>query len=192
MPGERPNITSLLVNWRAGNEAARDELIDVVYPELRRLAAYHLGGGNANRTLQPTVLVHDLYIKLLADEPLAWQDRTHFFAVASRQLRRILIDYTRASRADKRGGDREQVTLTDASEQVGPIGDDLLALDEALSRLEQLDTRAAQVVELRFFGGLDEKEIGESLSISVATVKRDWDFARAWLSAQLVSPQGHH
>jgi RNA polymerase sigma factor (TIGR02999 family) len=188
MPNERPKITALLTEWRCGNEASRDALIEVVYPELRKLAAYHLRGEKANHTLQPTALVNDLYVRVLAKEPLLCHDRTHFFAIVGRQLRRILIDHARASRAAKRGGLGEKVTLTAVVQQIGPVGDDILSLDEALTRLEDVDARAAQVVELKFFGGLGEREAAEFLHISVATLKRDWEFARAWLSAQMSSP----
>ena len=182
---QKPRITSLLSDWRQGKEEARDALVEAVYPELRKLAAYHLQRETPNHMLQATALVHDLYVRVLANEPLLCNDRTHFFAIAGRQLRRILIDHTRSAHAVKRGGFFEKVTLTDVVQQIGPVGEDLLALDEALNNLETFDHRAAHVVELRFFSGLGDQEIAEVLHISVATVKRDWDFARAWLSSQM-------
>jgi RNA polymerase sigma-70 factor, ECF subfamily len=187
---EKLRITSLLSDWRQGNEEARDALVEAVYPELRKLAAHHLRRETPNHLLQATALVHDLYVRVLASEPLLCHDRTHFFAIVGRQLRRILIDHARAARAVKRGGFLEKITLTNVVEQIGPMGEDLLALDEALNRLQEFDNRAAQVVELRFFSGLVDHEIAEVLRISVATVKRDWDFARAWLSSQ-IGPAKH-
>jgi RNA polymerase sigma factor (TIGR02999 family) len=188
MPKAR-EITALLKKWREGNHASGDELIAIVYPELRRIAAIYLRQNLPSPTLQPTALVHELYVRLLAANPVDWQDRVHFFAVAAQQMRRILIDYVRAARASKRGGGMGRVTLSDLAQQIGPRSDDLLALDEALTRLAEQDRRAAQVVELRFFGGLQEKEAATALNISVATLKRDWEFARAWLSAQLSAPE---
>jgi RNA polymerase sigma factor (TIGR02999 family) len=185
MARDGQTITRLLVKWRRGNREARDELIAAVYPQLKRLASHYLNRPSLRQTLQPTALVHELYIRVLDPNPLTWQDRAHFFAVAAQQLRRILIDHIRAARASKRGGGKARVTLTDAVLQVSPGTDELLALDEALTRLAEHDLRAAQVIELRFFGGLREKEAAEALHISVATLKRDWEFARAWMLAQL-------
>ncbi len=160
--------------------------MELVYHELRRLAAHYLQNERSDHTLQPTALVHELYLKLFATEAMDWQDRGHFLAVAARQLRRIIIDYARAQHAEKRGGSRGKISLEEAH-QVAVRMDDaqLVELDDALQRLEQLDTRAAHVVELRFFGGLTEKEVGQTLKISEPTVKRDWEFARAWLLKEL-------
>jgi RNA polymerase sigma factor (TIGR02999 family) len=132
-------------------------------------------------------LVHELYFRLFAAEPVQWQNRAHFFAVAAQQLRRILVNYARDRQAQKRGGKRVKLALTDVNGMAEPREQDLLDLDRALDRLHDLDQRAARVVELRFFGGLTEMEAAEVLSISVATLKRDWDFARAWLIRQLRS-----
>lgn len=185
MPQEDRRITTLLTAWRGGNQVAGDALIALVYPELRRLARLFLRQQRRNHTLQPTALVHELYVRLLASNPLTWQDRAHFFAIAARQLRRILIDYARSARAVKRGGGQVRVTLADIPQWIGPGSDDLISIEEALSKLEEIDLRAAHVVELRFFGGLRDKELADALGVSVATVKRDWDFARAWLSSRL-------
>jgi RNA polymerase sigma factor (TIGR02999 family) len=184
MPQDPQKITLLLKAWRCGDQSAGDALISIVYPELKRLASHSLRRQRRGHTLQPTALVHELFISLLASNPISWHDRGHFFVVAARQFRRILIDYARAAHAAKRGGNQARVTLDDFPKP-GPNNDDLLAIDEALTRLEQLDQRAARVVELRFFAGFREQEAADALDVSVATVKRDWEFARAWLSKQL-------
>ena len=190
MASDSTAITSLLLDWRGGNPAAAEDLLALVYGELRRLAAHYLQQERPGHTLQATALVHELYLRLLASEPVSWQNRAHFFAVAARQMRRILIDHARAQRTDKRGGGAITVSLAEAQVWVGRQEPDLLELDEALARLEKMDARAAQVVELRFFGGLQEKESAEVLGVSAATVKRDWEFARAWLLSQLLPGDG--
>ena len=176
-------LTSLLLRWRAGDLAAGDQLMDVTYAELRKLAARHMRSERRGHTLQATALIHELYIRLFAADPVHWESRTHFFAVAARQLRRIVVNYARDRQAAKRGGRQVRLSLSDVSLAVRT--NDVLEVDEALRRLEQLDSRAAQVVELRYFGGLTETEAAEAIGISVATLKRDWDFARAWLVQQL-------
>lgn len=183
--GPTTSVTQMLAEWRNGNQDAGQQLFEATYQELRRLAAWHLRQERPDHTLQPTALVNELYLKLFAAEPVDWQDRAHFFAVAAQQMRRLLIDYARARHADKREGDRNRVSLTEIEGLAAPQDEDLLALDQALSRLETLEPRAARVVELRFFGGLTEKEAAEVLSVSVATLKREWTFARAWLTKEL-------
>jgi RNA polymerase sigma factor (TIGR02999 family) len=181
-------ITTLLVDWKHGNRAAGEQLIEIVYPELRRLAAHYLRPERPDHTLQATALVHELYVRLIAGESVHWEDRAHFFAVAAQQLRRILIDHARGLHAAKRGGGQAKVTMADVG--LTPAQNiDVLALDEALTRLEQLDPRAAKIVELRYFAGLEEKEAAAALGVSLATLKRDWNFARAWLLSQLM-PSG--
>ncbi len=182
-------FTRWLVEWRNGSQEAGDRLFEAAYQELRRLAAWHLGKERPDHTLQPTALVNELYIKLFASEPVEWQNRAHFFAVAAQQIRRILIDHARARLAEKRGGGDVRLSLGDVTGEAAPPDEDLIELDQALRRLEELDQRSARVVELRFFAGLTEKEAAEVLGISVATLKRDWDFARAWLISQLKSHQ---
>jgi RNA polymerase sigma factor (TIGR02999 family) len=179
------HVTTLLVRWREGDNRAGDELLDTVYSELRRLAAHYIRQECPDHTLQATALVHELYIRLVASEPVNWQNRAHFFAVAAQQLRRILVNYARDKQAQKRGGKRVKLALSDVSDISESRNQDVLAVDEALRHLEELDGRAARVVELRFFGGLTEREAAEALGISVATLKRDWDFARAWLVRHL-------
>jgi RNA polymerase sigma factor (TIGR02999 family) len=179
-------ITAWLTSWRDGDQAAGERLFGVVYPELRRIAARFLHHERLHHTLEPGALVNELCIRLLGSEPITYRDRAHFFAIAAQTMRRILIDYARARTAEKRGGDQQRVSLS-AVDGWRPVAEneDLIALDQALSKLEKADPRAARVVELRFFGGLQEEEIAEVLSVSVITVKRDWKVARAWLIGRL-------
>ena len=181
------NITALLLDVRNGSKKAAEELIAIVYQDLHRLAVYYFRNEGEQQTLQPTALVHELYLRLLASEPICWQNRAHFFAVAAQQMRRILTDRARARNTQKRGGG-QGTPLAEIVDCAVQNDANLLALHEALGRLENVDQRAARVVELRFFGGLQEKEVAEVLGISVGTVKRDWEFARAWLIRQLACP----
>jgi RNA polymerase sigma factor (TIGR02999 family) len=178
-------ITTLLIDWRRGNEPARDRLVGVVYDELRRMAASSLRNERPGHTLQPTALVHELYFRIFAGQPLEFNDRKHFFAVAAGQLRRILVDHARAIHTEKRLGDRRRVSLEDAGSIATTSAQDIVAVDEALEHLAALDARSVEVVELRFFAGMTEKEAAEVLGVSVATLKRDWEFARAWLLQRL-------
>lgn len=177
-------VTTLLADLGRGNAAAAERLAPLVYAELHRLAEFAMRREPAGHTLQPTELVHEAFMRLIGQRNVSWKNRSHFYGIGSQAIRRILIDHARARRTEKRDhGIR--VTL-DAS--LGEAPDrtlDLIALDEALSRLEALDPRQARVVELRFFGGLSVKECAESLEISAATVKRDWTFARAFLLREL-------
>ena len=184
--GDRP-LTSLLVEWRGGNREAGNQLMAASYDNLCRLAGHYLRHERSDHTLQATDLVNELYVKLFSSAPVEWQDRVHFFAVAGRQLRRILVDHARARRASKRGGDAVRVSLTAARGVPEAIDLDVLEIDEALTRLEALDARVASGVELRFMAGLGEAEIAEVLGVSPATVRRDWRFARAWLISQLTA-----
>lgn len=186
-PPDSATFTQWLLEWRNGSQEAAERLFAAAYQELRRLAAWHFQRERPDHTLQPTALVNELYLKLFAGEPVEWQNRAHFFAVAAQQMRRILIDHARAHLADKRGGGDEKLSLADANGLVAPRMEDMVKLDQALRRLEAMDPRSARVVELRFFGGLKENEAAEVLGISVATFKRDWEFARAWLVKQLSS-----
>ena len=178
-------VTKLLKSWNAGDDAAGRELIEVVYKELRRLAAHYLKAERPDHTLQPTALVHELYLKLFWGEPVDWQNRGHFMAVAARQLRHIVVDYAKHRHALKRGGVEPKISLEDVGEVGMVIDHRVLDLDSALDRLGQLDARASQVVELRYFGGFTEGETAEVLGISIATVKRDWEFARTWLLKEI-------
>jgi RNA polymerase sigma-70 factor, ECF subfamily len=178
-----PSTGMLLRSWREGDQEAGRRLVAILYDELRRLAAHILRDERPGHTLQPTALVHELYLRLSASDAPAAADRGHLMAIAARQLRRLLLDYARARSAEKRGGIRVDLDLALQS-SAGPSAD-FEALDEALGALEKVDPRAVQVVELRYFAGLSEAEAASTLGVSISTVKRDWDFARAWLRARL-------
>jgi RNA polymerase sigma factor (TIGR02999 family) len=186
-PGPQ-HVTQWLAAWQHGDDHARDQLFAVVYPQLRQIASRFLQQERPDHTLEPTALVNEVALRLLGSGPIAYNDRTHFFALAAQIMRRILIDYARARVAGKRGGVQHRVNLSSIEDwRATPQSEDVLRLDEALSNLEQADARAARVVELRFFGGLREQEIADLLGVSVITVKRDWQVARAWLIDQLQS-----
>ena len=178
-------VTELLRAWAAGDLRARDELVPLVYAELRRRAAAHLKGERRNHTLQPTALVHEAYLKLVDQRGAAWQNRAQFFAVASRIMRRILVDRARARRMAKRSGQWARVTLDERLKAALPLSVDVLDLDAALTRLAAFDDRKARLAELRFFSGLSSEEAAETLGISLATAERDWQAARAWLLKEL-------
>src|ERR1700730_4593710 len=156
---EPKDVSAILSAWGNGDQAAGNELIEIVYQELRRLAAYYLQNEAGGHTLQATALVHELYLKLFSAEPVQLHDREHFLAVAARQLRHIVVDHARTRHAQKRGGSEEKIHLQDAVEPAIPVDHRVIELDLALQRFEQLDARAAQVVELRFFGGLTDREV---------------------------------
>jgi RNA polymerase sigma factor (TIGR02999 family) len=178
-------VTRLLLKWRAGDESAFHELMELVYRDLRRRADAYLRHERADHTLAPTGLVHEAYLKLVGEAHLPWSDRAHFFAVAARAMRQVLVDHARRRAAAKRGGAVERVTLHDApGKDAGPAAD-LVALDAALVRLAELDPDQARLVELRYFGGLTIEETAEALGSSPATVKRSWASARAFLYAEL-------
>jgi RNA polymerase sigma factor (TIGR02999 family) len=185
MDSDSKSITRLLSDWNAGDSAAGREIVELVYNELRRLAAHYLRDERKDHTLQPTALVHELYLKLFANEPVDYKDKGHFLAVASRQLRRIIVDYARTQGAQKRWGNQARVSLESSGARYEDFDVELVDLDQALDRLSQLDARAAQIVEMRYFGGLTEDEVAEMLNISRTTVKRDWEFARTWLLKEL-------
>jgi RNA polymerase sigma factor (TIGR02999 family) len=186
------DVTQILSQIESGNEAAAEQLLPLIYDELRKLAAARMAGEAKGHTLQPTALVHETYLRLVSGEtPKTWKSRRHFFAAAALAMRRILVDSARKKRRLKRGGELEKSPIDDIElfdEQL-PL-DDLLALDEALLKLEQTDSEKAQLVQLRFFAGLDYQEAGELLGISVATAKRHWRFARAWLRQQMAGESG--
>jgi RNA polymerase sigma-70 factor, ECF subfamily len=181
---EQP-VTTLLLNWRRGNREAGKELLARMQPELRRIAANYMRRERVGHTLQPTALVNDLFLRLMGGATIEWQDRAHFLAVASQQLRRILVDHARQRQSEKRGGGLQATTLREASAVVRPFEENLLDLHDALDGLSALDPRAARVIELRYFGGLTEIEAAEVLEISITTLKRDWDAGRAWLVNRL-------
>ncbi len=171
----------MLLAWGEGDRAALDELTPIVYDELRRLAKNYMRGQRAGHTLQTTALVNEAYLRLIDSSRIDWQNRTHFFAMAARLMRRILVDFARARNSLKRGGNLQKVSFEEALAVPLEPETNLVALDEALKKLAELNPRQSQVVELRYFGGLSEEEIAATLEISVRTVRRDWSIARAWL-----------
>ena len=173
--------TALLIAWGAGDEQAREQMLPLVYDELRRLAASYLRRERAGHTLQPTALVHEAYVRLIDQRQVDWSNRAQFIGVAAVMMRRILVNHARDRVAEKRGAGAEHVPLTVAGDPVGAPVVDLLDLHDALERLAELDGRKGQIVELKFFGGLTIEEIAETVQISRATVEREWKFARAWL-----------
>jgi RNA polymerase sigma factor (TIGR02999 family) len=178
-------ITKLLHGWRGGDRAALDALVPVVYKELRRLAHCELRKERPDHTLQSAALVNEAYLRLFRMQPRQWESRTHFFAIAAQLIRQILVDYARRHRASKRGAGQGTVPLEDASQLLTSKGVDVVVLDDALKALAKLDPRKAQVVELRFFGGLTFAETAEVLDVSAVTVSRDWSTARAWLHREM-------
>ena len=180
-----PNITQLLVAWSRGEQEALDALVPLVEHELRRLAARQMAGERPGHVLEATGLVNEAYIRLIDWKNVHWQSRSHFFAMAARIMRRILVDTARARGSVKRGGRELQVSLSDAANVPVARGPDLVALDDALRSLEALDPRKSRVIEMRFFGGLSLQETADVLDVSVATVRRDWTLARAWLHREL-------
>ena len=186
MPSTDPSdVTLLLSEWRDGDEAAGRKLIEAVYRELRRLAAQNLRREYSPVTLQPTALVNELCVRMLTGPPVSCENRSHFLHLASRQMRRLMVDHARRKKGLKRGGAEQHLSLDEARDRTVALDQGIADMNEALTRLEQLDSRPAAVVEMRFFGGLTEQEIADVLGISTATVKRDWEFARSWLLAQL-------
>ena len=180
-------VTGLLLAWSGGDQAALEKLMPLVYAELHRLARRYMGGEHAGHTLQTSALVNEAYLRLIDAHGVRWQNRAHFFAVSAQIMRRILVDFARAKQNLKRGGGARQVTLDEALVVTPESGADLLALDEALEKLAVLNPRQAQVVELRYFGGLNEEEQAEVLKVSPRTVRSDWSLARAWLYRELSS-----
>jgi RNA polymerase sigma-70 factor (ECF subfamily) len=179
------DATTLLLAWRQGDAAALDELISLVYQELRRMAHRYLAGQRPGHTLQTTALVHEAYLHLVDCRQVRWQDRTHFLAVTARLMRRILVDYARSRNANKRGGVERPVSLDDNLDFAPQRSASLVALDDCLEELAVIDPRKSKVVELKFFGGLDTGEIAAVLEVSQPTVLRDWKLAKLWLLREL-------
>src|SRR2546425_12936016 len=178
-------VTELLVDWSHGDNAALAELTPLVYEELRRLAHHYMEGERPDHTLQTTALVNEAYLRLADQTNPNWQSRAHFFAVAARAMRQILVSYARSNRAQKRGGGAAKIELDEAVILSPEQSKEIVDLDEALERLATLDSRKAQVVELKYFGGLNYDEMAEVLKISRVTVRRDWEFAKVWLYTEL-------
>ncbi len=179
------DITSLLLEWNAGNEEAQDLLLPFVYAELKRQARILMSRERTNHTLQPTALVHEAFLKLSKQTGVAWENRAHFYGIASRLMRQILVDHARLHATQKRGNSPFHLSLDDLQVAIEDRADSLVALDDALNKLEEHDERQAKVVEMRFFGGMNTSEIAEHLKISERSVGREWSCARLWLSREL-------
>ena len=180
-----PNVTQLLVAWGKGDQHAFDALMPEVRKELHRLAAHYMAEEPPGHDLQPTALINEAYLRLVDWKNIQWADRAHFFGMAANMMRRVLVDYARSRDRLKRGGEAIQVSFTEAANVPIPQSADVLALDKALRELEKIDSRKSQIVEMRFFGGLSQEETAEALNVSMATVRRDWSLARAWLAREL-------
>jgi RNA polymerase sigma factor (TIGR02999 family) len=184
--GSSNPVTDLLVRWREGDRQALDSLMPLVYIELRRLANHYLQRERSDHTLQSTALVHEAFLRLAGQNPPQWQNRAHFFGIAAHIMRQILVEYARAHNAEKRGGANScKLTLDDALDLPKQVDVDVIALDNALIRLDDLDSQQSRIVELRFFAGLTIEDTSEVMGISPATVKRDWTSARAWLHREI-------
>ena len=183
--GSAPDVTALLRAWGDGDPTARDRLMPLVYDELRRRARAYLRREREGHTLQPTALVHEAYLRLMGQDRSAWKNRDQFFGIAAQMMRRILVDHARAHKMTKRSGQWARVSLGEAIAQPHPVNLDVLDLDTALTELAGFDARKSQVAELRFFGGLSLEETAHTFGISVATVEREWQAARAWLFLRL-------
>jgi len=185
MDSDPPTITQLLVGWSNGDQEALAQLTPLVYDELRQMARTYLRGERSDHTLQATALVHEAYLRLIDQHSVSWQNRAHFFGIASQMMRRILVNHALARATEKRGGHVEKLSLDEATSFSDQRDVDLIALDKALRELERLDPQQTRIVELRFFGGLSIEETAAALRVSPATVKRDWNTARLWLRRQL-------
>jgi len=178
-------ITQLLIAWSDGGREALDQLLPLVYDELRRIAARYLRHEPDGHTLQPTALVHEAYVRLVDQRRVRWRNRAHFYGVAAQMMRRILVDHARTRRAEKRGAGWERVPLVEDATAAASVDVDVLALDEALQRLAAFDAQQERIVELRYFGGLTIDEVAEVIGVSAATVVREWTIAKAWLRTEL-------
>jgi len=184
-----PDLTQLLQSWSNGDQQALDELTPFVYRELHRLAAHYMGGEKEGHTLQTTALVNEAYVRLIDWKNVHWQNRAHFFAVSAQLMRRVLVDYARSHNYAKRGGGIRPVVLDEALAVSNENLAHIVEIDAALDRLATMDARSAEVVQLRFFGGLSVDETAEVLKVSAITVMRDWQFAKAWLTREVIQAQ---
>lgn len=182
---ESHDVTQILQDWREGKTDAAERLFPLVYDELKRQARRYLSRERVNHTLQPTALVHEAYLKMIDQTSFALENRAHFFGIASRIMRQILVDHARAYNAEKRGGSAERFSIEDLDILPEQSAGDLIELDDALKKLEAIDARKAQVVDMRFFGGLKDAEIAQVLGVTEKTVRRDWQFAKLWLFREL-------
>lgn len=178
-------LTNLLNAWGEGDEKAQEQLIPIIYDELRKLASSYLNRERLNPLLQTTALVHETYIKLIDAKSVKWQNRAHFFGVCARLMRQILVDHYRNDNRYKRGGNHIKISLEQVTEMATQKPVDLIELDDALQLLEKVDPRQSQIIEMHFFGGLTHEEIGEVLHLNSRTIKREWSAARAWLLCEL-------
>ena len=185
MPVSPQQVTQLLVEWRNGDSHALEKLMPLVYDELKRLASRYMKRERAGHTLQTTAVVNEAYLRIVGQQHVDWQSRTHFFAVAASVMRHLLVDHARANGRVRRGANRQQVTLDEAAEVSAQKGEELLALDEALTKLNEIDERKVKIVELRYFSGLSAEETAEVLGVSEITIKREWLKAKAWLYHEL-------
>jgi RNA polymerase sigma factor (TIGR02999 family) len=185
MPQTPQNVTQLLIGWSKGDKEALDTLVPLVYDELRRQASRYLRRERVGHTLQTTALIHEAYLRLIDQKNVHWQNRAHFFGIAAQLMRRILVDHARTKKRAKRGGSNIRVSFDEANVMVQGQDLDIVALDEALERLTEIDEQQSRIVELRFFSGLTVEETAEVLGISPATVKRDWSMAKAWLHREI-------
>ena len=183
------DITGLLVDWNNGDKSAMERLLPIVERELHRLAHAYMRRENPNHTLQTTALINETYLRLVDQRRVQWQNRAHFFGIAAQIMRRILLNYARDQNRQKRGGKAIHVSLSEAMIMPGEKDREIIALNDALTRVETIDERKAKVVELRFFGGLSVDEVAEVLKVSTVTVMRDWAFAKAWLSREMHNGQ---
>ena len=184
-------VTELLLAWRAGDDGALDRLMPLVYNELHRLARRYMAAEQTGHPLQTTALVHEVYLRLIDANGIEWQDRAHFYAICARLMRRILIDFARSRNYQKRGAGFAHIQLEEAVTISETLGSELLAVDEALNQLAAIDARKSEVVELKFFGGLNAEEIAAALQVSPDTVLRDWKLAKAWLLRELSHETPH-
>ncbi|HMV47329.1 MAG TPA: sigma-70 family RNA polymerase sigma factor [Blastocatellia bacterium] len=184
MESATPNVTQLLAAWSEGDQNARDELIPLVYAELHRVAQNYLRRERRGHTLQSSALVHEAFLRLV-DQRVAWRNRAHFFGIAAQMMRRILVDYARSRGNEKHGGDQLHLELDEALDAAAQRDAELVALDDALNSLAEIDPQQSRVIELRYFGGLTIEETAEALGISDTTVEREWRLARAWLRREL-------
>jgi len=187
----REEVTRLLVRWKAGDHTAADALTPIIYHELHKLATHYLRDERAAATLQPTALVNELYLRLVSSDLPDWESRSHFYGVAAHRMRQVLVQHARKHRASKRGGNAEQIELSDALVCFAPERSAaVIALDDALERLSEIDDRKARVIELRFFGGLSVEETARMLGVSVGTIGREQRFAEAWLRTEMATGRG--
>jgi RNA polymerase sigma-70 factor (ECF subfamily) len=185
MSASPQEITQLLLSWNKGDKSALDQLIPLVYPELRRLARIYMGRENSAHTLQTSALINEAYLRLVNQQQLEWQDRAHFFAVSAQIMRHILVDHARRYRCRKRGRGTEHLPLDDMAVVCDERAADLVALDDALNQLASIDARKSQIVELRFFGGLTVEETAEVMKLAPITIMREWRAAKAWLGREV-------